>query len=191
MFPFSRRVRALVFAVPLLAAPWPFAHAQGQTHQHAHQHGSARLDIAVDARRITLHFDSPLDNLIGFERAPRTEAERRRVLDAAAALRSPRLFTIDPAAQCRLVQVELESEAMGLGDHDHHDDAHGKDEESGHAGLEGEFVFDCVDAAKARYVETGLFDFARLHKLQVQVATPAGQSRRDLGRPANRIALTK
>lgn len=190
MFSLSKRARALVFAMPLLAVPWPLAHAQGHAHQHAHQHGTAQLDIAVEARRITLHFESPLDNLIGFERAPRTEAERRRVRDAAAALRSPRLFTIDPAAQCRLAQVELESDVEGFGE-DRHDDEHDKEGESGHAGLEGEFVFDCVDAAKARYVETSLFDFARLHKLQVQVATPTGQFRRDLARPANRIALAK
>ena len=43
----------------------------------AHQHGVARLDVAVEATRVTLYLDTPLDNLLGFERAPRTDAERK------------------------------------------------------------------------------------------------------------------
>ena len=57
--------------------------------------------------------------------------------------------------------------------------------------IDGSFEFECVDAAKARYVDVGLFEFARLQRLEVQLATPVGQFKRDLKRPASRITLTK
>jgi Protein of unknown function (DUF2796) len=78
-----------------LAAPLASL-AQG----HAHVHGGARLDIAVEPRRILLFFETPLDNLVGFERAPRTDAERRRADEAVARLKAgDQMFRFDPAAQ--------------------------------------------------------------------------------------------
>jgi len=42
----------------------------------AHEHGSARLDVAVDGDRLHIALQSPLDNLVGFEHAPRNERQR-------------------------------------------------------------------------------------------------------------------
>ena len=62
----------------------------------------------------------------------------------------------------------------------------------GHADLDGEFVFDCADAAKAAHVEVGLFAaFPRLQRLDVQVATAKAQFKRTLRRTAPRLALTR
>ncbi len=178
----SAQVLTAFLSTVVLATP--AAYAQG----HAHQHGVAKLDIAIEAQRITLHLDSPLDNLTGFERAPRNDAERKRAADAVAQLRASRMFMIDPAAQCQPAQVELVSEALGLGVQGKHEH---DDEEAGHADLDGDFSFDCVNATKAGWIDVGLFDFARMQKLEVQLATPAGQFRRDMARPAKRIVLTK
>ncbi|MBC8056802.1 MAG: DUF2796 domain-containing protein [Rhizobiales bacterium] len=151
-----------------------------------HQHGIARLDIAVEPTRITLRLESPLDNLLGFERAPRTDAERQRAAAAVAKLQAAAaMFRIDPAAQCKLATVELTSAALKLGKPDP------KEEKAGHADIDADVSFDCVDATKAGYVDVGLFEFSYLQRLQVQVATPAGQFKRDLKRPAARIALKK
>ena len=43
----------------------------------AHQHGVARLDLAVDGGTVTIAVEMPLDALVGFERSPRTGAERQ------------------------------------------------------------------------------------------------------------------
>lgn len=192
MFAFSIRSR-MRRAAPLLTAlglSWlfavPAAHAEKHVHQHAHQHGTAKLDVAVESRHISLHLDSPLANLIGFERAPRTAAERKLAADAVAQLRAPGLFAIDPAAQCTLVQVELSSAALGIG-------GSGKQEpeQAGHADIDGDFRFDCADATQATWIDVGLFNFARMQKLEVQLATPSGQFRRDLARPSKRLSLKK
>jgi len=156
------------------------AHAAG----HAHVHGVAKLDIAVEATRLTLQMESPLDNLLGFEHAPRSDAERRQADALVAKLKAAGgLFRIDPAAQCTLAHVELASSALKLGNPDLSED--------GHADIDGTFEFSCTDAAKAVYVDVSLFGFARMQRLEVQVATSKGQFKRDLKRPDNRIGLTK
>jgi len=160
------------------------AQAAGHAHPQAHQHGVAQLDIAVDARQITLQLSSPLDNLLGFERAPRTEAERRQVQAMLDQLRAAAtMFKIDPAAQCTPAQVVLTSAALQLGP--------AQPADAGHADLDGSFEFHCVAGAKATYVDVGLFAFARLQRVEVQAVTPSGQHKRVLKRPNARIGLTK
>lgn len=155
-----------------------FVTSPGHAADKPHAHGVAQLDISVEANRLTLQLESPLDNLLGFERAPRTDAERQRTDAALAKLRAAdTLFKIDPAAQCKLAKVELASAALKLGP------AQPAAEKSDHADLDGSFEFDCVDATKAAYIDVGLFEFAHLKRLDVQLATPKGQAKRTLKRP--------
>jgi hypothetical protein len=153
----------------------------------AHQHGTAQLDIAVDPRRVSIFLDTPLDNLLGFERAPRTEEERQRADAAVARLRAAdRIFRIDAAAGCQLAKVDLSSAALKLGAAD---EVPNRD---GHADLEGRFDFDCKDGRRAAFVEVGLFEaFKDLRRLEIQVATPKGQLKATLLPPASRVALLR
>ncbi|EWS55460.1 DUF2796 domain-containing protein [Methylibium sp. T29] len=166
-----------------LALGTALAHAHGT----AHQHGVAKLDVAVESNRVTFELDTPLDNLIGIERAPRNDAERKRADAAVATLRdAAKLFGFDPAAQCRQQDVELTAPVLGLGA------AAAPSEQGEHADLEGRFVFACADTARASQVDIGLFKaFPKLQQLDVQVAGPHGQSRQTLKRPANKLTLVK
>jgi len=162
----------------LLAAPLG-ALAQG----HAHVHGVAKMDIAVEAKKIAVRLETPLDNLVGFERAPRTDSERQRADEAVARLRAgDELFKFDPAAGCKMASVELRSAALKLG-------AAAAMPKDGHAELEGDWQFDCSDAALARHVDVGLFNFNQLKRVQVQLALPKAQLKRELKRPNTRIVL--
>lgn len=170
-------LRWSLWALPTMAL------AQG----HAHQHGVLKLDIAVEARKLSLQMESPLDNLVGFERAPRNEAERKRVDAALAKLEAGQaLFTIDPAAQCKLAKVQLSSAVLKLGP----PAPAGKHSE--HADIDAVFEFDCQDTARAGFIDVGLFDaFAGMKQIEVQIATPTAQRKHTLKRPARRVALTR
>ena len=112
-----RRTTGLAIAAALLAAA-PFLTAQAQQ-QHAHVHGQLKLDVAVDGPTVVIDMESPLDNIVGFERAPKTDAEKKIVEDAVAQLRAAdKLFIVDPAANCKLGPVDLRSGALGLGNPD-------------------------------------------------------------------------
>jgi hypothetical protein len=173
--------RAVILCALALHAAGPAIAAK------AHQHGLARLDIAVDASRVSIVLDTPLDNLLGFERAPRTDAERQQADAAVALLRDGgRLFRIDPAAGCTLAKVELASAPLKLGE------AAAAPAPEGHADLEGRFDFDCTQGGRAAFVEVGLFEaFKRLQRLDLQLVTPRGQMKAALQRPASRVALVR
>ena len=174
------RWRWVLAALLVCAVLAPSAQAAGR----AHQHGVARLDMAVDPGEITLQFSTPLDNLLGFERAPRTDAERAQVQSLVARLRAGEtMWRIDPSAGCQLTGVTLASAVLKLGR------SVASAGDAGHADLEGVYTFRCADTARAGHLDVGLFGFRHLHRVEVQVATARGQFRRDLKRPAQRIVL--
>jgi hypothetical protein len=160
------------------AAPIAFAQA------HPHEHGVARVEVAVEDSAVSVRLESPLDNLVGFERAPRNDAERKRV-DAALRLfdRSGRLFAVDPAAGCKLQGVELRSQALKLG-------PAGEPDPDGHAELEANFRFDCARAERASFIDAALFAaFPRVQRIDAQAVTAKAQRQVTLQRPQRRIPL--
>ena len=152
----------------------------------AHEHGVARLDVAVDGLRVSMELDTPLDNLIGFERAPRTDAERDKANAAVAKLRlGEALFRIDAAAGCTLDKVELRSAPLQLG-------PVSTTTSGDHGDLTALYMFNCKAGAKAGFVEVGLFEaFASLKRIDLQVVTPKGQLKATLRRPTSRVVLAR
>ena len=45
----------------------------------AHVHGVATLQVTQDQDTLSIDLDSPLDNLLGFEHAPRTDKQKQAV----------------------------------------------------------------------------------------------------------------
>lgn len=162
-----------------------------QAHQHAHTHGLLQLDVAIDSQSITLQFESPLDNFLGFEHAPRTDAERKKVREMVAALTSADgLFYVDPDAGCRISSVRLDSAALGLGEEAKAIDKKKASQHGEHADIDAIIVFSCPQAEKARFITVKLFDrYPHLYAINVQVATSQGQFKRSLKADAPRLDL--
>ena len=173
-------------AVTLFAAATLAGAASGGP---AHEHGAARLDVAVENNRVMLYLDTPLDNLLGFEHAPRSDAERQKADAVVARLKAPEgLFRIDPAGGCTPATVVLNAAALGLGPMA--DAADGKD--SAHADLEAQYSFDCKTASRAGFVELALFEaFPALKRVDLQVISAKGQMKVTLRRPQTRVALVR
>jgi Protein of unknown function (DUF2796) len=141
----------------------------------AHVHGIAVLQIAVDGSTVSLSLESPLENLLGFEHAPRNDAEQVAVRALRERLNKPEtLFVPTPAARCAATSVKLASpvfEAQPMN--------------SVHADLDAEFTFTCERPEALRDLEVRLFDgFPATRHIDVQVVAPRGQSaaRLDAGR---------
>lgn len=192
------------FAAPALAQQKPAPRAQ-----HAHVHGKLELDIAIEGTAVTLEMEAPLESLLGFERAPRTDAEREAVANMAKRLRAAdQLFVIDPAAGCKLGPVQLDSPVLSgdkpadskpataatkAGDAKAPTKPAAKAAEDGdHADLDASFAFNCVDASRVRYIEVQLFDaFKNLRQIESEIVAPQGQFKRVLRRPATRLTWDK
>ncbi|MGA8147748.1 MAG: DUF2796 domain-containing protein [Gallionellaceae bacterium] len=161
-------------AALICSPPLVIAHELG-----AHVHGVATLQIAVDENTMTLDFSSPLDNLIGFEHAPRNAKQQAAVKHMADSLNRADQFFIPTAdAQCTLQSVKLDSpvlEPQAALDKKEKSQQH--EEERAHADLDGEFVFACKQTGKLHDLEVKLFDsYPNLHQLKVEVATQKKQA---------------
>jgi hypothetical protein len=80
-----------------------------------HVHGAATLEIAIDGAAVQINLNSPLDSLLGFERAPRNQKERQAARIMASKLhQADSLFIFTPTAECRLKSARLESPLLPL-----------------------------------------------------------------------------
>ena len=170
------RTRAgLVGCSLLLLTASTFAH-------EAHVHGVGQLDVAIDGNTLSLHLDSPLANLIGFEHAAKSAKDKQAVQAMSADLRAAgKLFVTSPAAACSLTSVSLNAagiEPSLLGEKN----ASGTTGAShasadGHADLDGDFTFRCQHPEQLREIDVKLFKrFTGFQRIAVQVVTPKRQS---------------
>jgi hypothetical protein len=179
----NRHALALFFALAVppvasLAAP------------HAHEHGAVKLDVAIDGAALTIGLEAPLDSLIGFERAPRNDQERRAADEVLTRLRSGAgLFSADAAAQCTLAKVAVQAPVLDPGTKSSAKTAEAKDE---HADLDATFEYKCAQPQLLRTLDVGLFEtFKHIQRIDVQVAGPKGQLKSTLKRPARSVPLQR
>lgn len=168
----------------------------------AHEHGQARLQIAVEDTSIDLMLTSPAYNLAGFEHEARTDQEKEQLADVEQWLKSnPLVNSAD--ASCRVIAtaVELGGEESGEShghhdDHhnDHHDDHNGKDhhdhdehhKETTHREYDVSQQLECTGAgAKLTLTSVLMEEFANLEELAVEWVSPTGQGSARLT-PSNR-----
>lgn len=145
----------------------------------AHRHGVVSLSLAVDAAVVTLQMEAPLESIVGFERAPRNDAERRLVSATVDRLRGDTtLVRLDAAAQCMLQEAQVVAAALG----DDHAKGAKQDE---HADLKATYTFRCAQPSQLRSLDlTGLLAaYKRIARVELQVAGGSGQSRQVLSRP--------
>lgn len=176
---------ALPFALlPLVAAQ---AHEHGHDHDHehshdslgAHEHGVASLNAALDGNLLELQLESPAMNLVGFEHAAKSDADKAKVAAAKRELEQPiTLFALN-SGDCKATEVELESPLFGDADadhdHDHDHDHHAHEGE--HSDIHAHYRFECAKANELKQLDLAeLFKrFPATEKIQVQLIGPNGQ----------------
>ncbi|AZO84796.1 zinc-binding protein [Stutzerimonas stutzeri] len=178
-------MRRLLLALPFAMLPLAVAHAADEhDHEHgslgAHEHGVGRLNAALDGKTLALELQSPAMNLVGFEHAATSDADKAKVAAARALLEQPlALFNLPKAAGCVVENQELESPLFGDtpdADDDHDKDA--KDEHHhDHSEIHAHYQFTCAtpDALKTLDLANIFNSFPATQKIQVQLIGPSGQ----------------
>ncbi len=175
-------MRSLLLALPFALLPGfvQAADHHGHDHDHsheslgAHEHGAAELDAALDGATLEIELRSPAMNLVGFEHAPRSGADKRRIENAREQLAQPdRLFGLTPAAGCTLAETELKSPLFQAGHEHGHDEHHGNQ----HSEIHVHYHFDCATPQALTGLDLqGLFKtFPGTEKIQAQLIGPSGQ----------------
>ncbi|WEK09392.1 MAG: DUF2796 domain-containing protein [Candidatus Pseudomonas colombiensis] len=187
-------MRRLLLALPFALLPLAIAQA-AETHDHEHEHGSlgahehgvARLNAALDGKNLELELESPAMNLVGFEHAASTDADKAKVAAARVQLEQPlALFSLPKGAGCVVAKQELESPLFGdkpdADDHDHDDDDHDEDADGHehhheHSEIHAHYQFTCATPAALKNLDLGQVfkTFPATQKIQVQLIGPSGQ----------------
>lgn len=177
-------MRRLLLALPFALLPLAIAHAhEDHDHDHdhahsslaAHEHGTARINAVLDGKALELELDSPAMNLVGFEHAASSDADKARVAAVRAQLEKPlALFDLAPAANCSETDQELESPLFGdkpAVDDDGDEAAHD------HSDIHAHYRLQCEHPEQLKTLDLRpLFKaFPATRKIQLQLIGPNGQ----------------
>ncbi len=146
----------------ILGFCWSLILALGLSAQK-HEHGKAELGIAVDGPSLKAEFRAPADTILGFERRPKTEQEKKIVAAALEKLRTQggALVLIPAEFGCRFVPGKADLHV----------------ESGGHADVEAAFEAKC-----AKPPVKGICDsdfprpFPNLKELSVQLVSASHQT---------------
>lgn len=195
----------LPLVAALAASSGPSAFAQHRE-MGAHEHGRGSLDIAMEGNRVSMEFKAPGMDIVGFEHAPSTRAQKATLSKAKQRLANPQeLFALPASAECTVEEAKVTITS----DDDDHGHGHGKDKRSSSAGsakssdkkaasreehehgdFQAQYAFNCKSPGNLTSIEFGYFRaFARAQKLDVNLITPKAQTSFEVTRAKPRIDL--
>ena len=103
---------SLLKLLPLLAVVGALAPASA-TAQHVH--GVIELGVVVEGDTIAVSLDAPLSDVVGFEHAPESEAQKQSIQQAAAMLAdADSMFGLADSADCNVSNAILDGPAFLL-----------------------------------------------------------------------------
>ncbi|WPC04586.1 DUF2796 domain-containing protein [Pseudomonas benzenivorans] len=184
-------MRRLLLALPFALLPMATiqANEHGHHHEHdqahgslgAHEHGVASLNLVLDGQLLELQLESPAMNLVGFEHAAKSAADKAKVAAARSQLQNPQaLFGLN-AGDCSLSETELESPLFEDDEHEH-EGHHGDETHGEHSEIHAHYQLDCKKPDELKQLNLAeLFErFPTTTKIQVQLIGPSGQQGAEL-----------
>ena len=181
-------MRCLLLALPFALLPLATgvaAHSHEHEHDHAehgsleaHEHGAAHLNVALDGKVLELQLESPAMNLLGFEHAAKSDADKAKVAAARSQLEQPQALFGLAAGDCNVSKQELESPLFAEHKHEEHEEPH----DSEHSDVHAHYSLDCQKPEELKQLDLGeLFKrFPATEKIQVQLIGPNGQQGMEL-----------
>ena len=182
----NRTLPALLFVLlPLFAQAHDHSHVEEHGSLGKHEHGVASLNVALDGQTLEIQLESPAINLVGFEHAASSEADKAKVATTHQQLEKPlALFALPDEAQCAVQEIQLHSPLFGNTGHEHHAG-------HSHSDIDADYRFTCANAETLQALELGNFfsTFPGTHTLQVQLIGPSGQQGAELNSDNSRLSF--
>ncbi len=172
--------RSSILAAALICAAFPANAEEARRELGPHQHGHGRLNIAIEASRVSMELEVPAHDIVGFEHEPNTPEQKAAMEKAKATLAGGlALFKPSAAAECKLTNAKISTEAEHEHEHDHAGKAEEKHEEAEHQHSEFhvEYELECKSAAKLTSLTFDYFKaFSGAQELDVAIVSPKGQT---------------
>jgi hypothetical protein len=152
-----------------------------------HEHGVAHAQLSIDGRDLRISVQLPAADLLGFEHAANTDAQRAKVSALQTTWsQTERWLLLNPAALCTRLSLEV-----ALGGRAHDGDAIADEQDTaGHIDAHIEVAFQCESPELLH--ELGLNLFALLPDLRTiryQSIWPSGQGAGNLKTGTYRVML--
>ncbi|MDM8348006.1 DUF2796 domain-containing protein [Pseudomonas sp. sp1636] len=183
-------MRRLLLALPLALLPIAAAEAAEHAHEHAehqhehaehgsldaHEHGAAQLNVVLDGKALELQLESPAMNLLGFEHAPKSDADKAKVAAVHQQLEQPHTLFGLSTGDCTVTTQELES-PLFAGHIDAHEHEHETSHKGEHSDIDAHYSLTCSKPDALQQLDLhALFErFPATEKIQVQLIGPSGQ----------------
>ena len=158
----------------------------------SHIHGDANLAIVLEGSRLSVEFESPVYNLLGYEHLPNTDAQRDTLEKAEATLSDPSAILVTNAeAGCAPLPVEWDVHIFDDTDHAH---SHGNDDHDGdhaeHRDVLVTYSYDCASPSDLRSASVELLKaFPLMDDLDVVYLGPDTQTSFELNQSETDIAF--
>ena len=177
--------------------------AQVARQKDSHEHGAAKLMMAMEGKKLQVEFEVPSESLIGFEHLPKSQSNRKNFNEAIKNLSDPsKLFSMPNKAECFLVGTNV-SQSLFSNEEDHgHDDEDGhdeskKEEEHGHdesekseihSEFKSNYYWNCQHLDEIDSIGTELMSFfPRIEEIRVNWISNYGQGSLELESKDDRI----
>ena len=215
----ARRMRPATALAATFLAGAAFAASDGEHREHdAHEHGHGALDIVVEGEELVIELRIPAVNVVGFEHAPKDDAEREAVRQALVPFGdAASLFVLPAEAECEVEEAEAAIVSMGHEDehadgdghdhekdgHDHEKDGHdhekdGHDHEKDgsdsdaeeHSELRATYHFHCHAPEQLGEIDVRVFEhLLDAEEIDARVVTPAAQLAMELDSESTVVRL--
>jgi hypothetical protein len=160
----------------------------------AHVHGITTIDIAQDGKQLSIGFEMPGINAVGYEHPPHSASEQAQLDAALKILRAPADWLVpNVEARCKVTKVEVTpngfaSGASAAGSGQGPDDQSPEHHE--HADIDVGYQFVCDAPLNLRSIDLRLIErFPGTHEVRVNVVSANGQAQEVFSTPHAEITF--
>jgi hypothetical protein len=147
-----------------------------------HVHGDAELFIALEGNQVLIEFESPADNIIGFEHAPATPLQHQQLATSLALLEEHSSIAAFSEITCKQISAEVESPFKNHDEHEKSHDSEHKEhghehEKSEHTEFHTSYTLECnADTQNLSAITINAFKhFKGINNITVKWVTANGQ----------------
>ncbi len=181
------KILSLLTVVAVIAAP---SFAEDVRQAKSHEHGVGQLDIAFEGTKISMELHAPGADIVGFEYAPKSEADLEKIDAAIAKLAKPLdLVGLPVGAGCTVLEATAELE----GDDEHGEGHKEVGEEESHTEFHAEYLFECAELNAVTLTEITFpyfGTFPNAIELELQVISEKGATAFEVERDAPSVNLS-
>lgn len=163
----------ILILIPLASAT---TYAEPAVHEHkAHTHGISEIELIISDGTISIKFESPANNIVGFEHAASNAEEENQIKKAHSILSKPASIFSFQGTHCISIPSSVNINGLAKEPHEHKPKNKNQPHNT-HKEVTAEFHFQCKSSEDLTYIETDLFNkFPNISKIHVMWISDTNQ----------------